>query len=72
MSMLYLFLAVLPLLVGQTAGEEGKPVVPRNIFQDGACALIDGFGQLMGSCYHGLNCGGGCAPYQNVSFHFLY
>ena len=62
------------LLLGQTMGNEEKrsepvsEVVPRSLFQDGFCAIGQTLDQVMGSCYYGYNCGGGCAPYQNVSF----
>lgn len=40
---------------------------PKNLFQDGLCAVEDFFSEfLFSGCIYGLNCGSDCAPYANV------
>lgn len=71
MSIIYLYSAVMLLLVGQTVGEEGRSdPVPKNLIQDGVCAVGDLVTEFSGGCLHGQNCGGACAPYMNVSVPF--
>ncbi len=65
-NFLAIALATLILSISTMGADVDDQKHPRNMFQDGMCAIADLLTEFMQRCTHGQNCGGGCAPYLNV------